>query len=196
MDRSPELARAPRSFGYAGLLLITAYVTEEDIAEGRKGDGSSCAIARAFLRNPNVDWIHLEGEAPFIRLKDGNNIKLSMPQPLVEWIGMFDRGEPVWPMELNYPPGMTTHICKAQNQAGGINDAACLICDHTMLIHIDTGCIACQFNALRATLLPGGEVMTPHYTYVKTFGDIIDDEHLRADPEGAGRQGGDPGGSP
>lgn len=107
VDRSPELARAPRSFGYdlGGALLITAYVTEEDIAEGRKGDGSSCAIARSFLRDPNVAWIHLEGEAPSIRLKDGDIIQLSMPQVLVEWIGKFDRGEPVCPLELRYHQG-------------------------------------------------------------------------------------------
>lgn len=92
VDRSPELARAPEVTvgGFFGEILT---ITEDDIAAGQRGDGTMCAIARAITR-AHPDWtVCLEGENPAI-----NGRAIALGRGITEWVGRYDRGEPVRPL--------------------------------------------------------------------------------------------------
>lgn len=103
VDRSPELARVPynsvsptlkQMFGQ----MTPAQVTGEDIEEGQRGDGATCAFARAVKRiDPTVTDMNLSGENPSFT-RDGVIQALQLHPDIVEWIGKWDRGEPVEPM--------------------------------------------------------------------------------------------------
>ena len=103
VDRSPELGRGTHvalasAAGCAGRLQQEGRVTEEDIAEGRRGDGATCAFARAVMRlDPAVEAINLSGENPTVT-RLGVTRPVGVSREFVEWIGKFDRGEPVEPV--------------------------------------------------------------------------------------------------
>lgn len=104
VDRSPEMLRGKLFSGYRGLrpLLAIFWVTAEDIAEGRKGDGSSCALARAFVREvPDCEKAEFSGEEPAIWI-DGERHVVELHRDMVEWIGRFDRDEPVKPIQVYF----------------------------------------------------------------------------------------------
>ena len=101
VDRSPEMLRG-KPGGSLTRLIARVRVTKEDIAEGRRGDGASCAIARALLRQfPECTKVSVAGEAPVIWIK-GSRQELHLGREIIEWIGRFDRSEPVEPLVLDF----------------------------------------------------------------------------------------------
>lgn len=101
VDRSPELLRGaglPRQIPLdkIGGSIQWLEITEEDIREGRKGDGASCALARAISRTFPGVTANVQGENPSIYYGNGAG-RLNLARDVAEWIGKFDRGEPVEP---------------------------------------------------------------------------------------------------
>lgn len=92
VDRSPELARGAASYCPAAMLLGHVVrrirVTPQDVAQGVKGEGASCAIARAWKWQYPEDTVDISGEKPKV-----NGCTIDMPPFLVTWVGRFDRGE-------------------------------------------------------------------------------------------------------
>lgn len=112
VDRSPELARssheaiAPTDWRYALATNIPRRVkmTQEIIDSSVRGDGAACAFARAWKAECPDDEPHIEGEQPYIVRRVGGQEwqqPISFPPAVVEWIGRFDRGEPVEPLTLD-----------------------------------------------------------------------------------------------
>lgn len=95
VDRSPELQRGakpnePTSLIPPSLICETFIVSDEIIARSKRGDGAACAIARV-IKQRHPDWaVDISGEYPLIK-----DTRISLPQYIVDWIGKFDRGEPV-----------------------------------------------------------------------------------------------------
>lgn len=96
VDRSPELLRGaiPVSIGRrpSNLTLVT---------EGAvRGDGGKCALAKAVCELPGIREAHIEGERPYLITDEGKTLPVCLDSEVAEWIGRFDRGEPVEPMEV------------------------------------------------------------------------------------------------
>ena len=99
VDRSPELARGARSLWFNGP--ETTITTTTLKAEGARGDGARCALARVILATWNdVAEAHIEGERPYLIFKDGQKVPFYMVPDMAEWIGRFDRGENPDPVEI------------------------------------------------------------------------------------------------
>lgn len=98
VDRSPELLRGARStLGGGGGMPVNFYIDEEDIREGERGDGGSCALARCLLRFPFIEAVRMEGEQPQVKYRGAGWQNVRVAADLAEWIGRFDRHEPVAP---------------------------------------------------------------------------------------------------
>lgn len=93
VDRSPELSRAATRSG--GLFGRPLEMEPEDISESVRGSGAKCALARLIYRKIGK-VANLEGERPTI---DGKPVWLG--PDIIEWIGRYDRGEPVEPITIN-----------------------------------------------------------------------------------------------
>lgn len=91
VDRGPELMREAAPFDRArwhGAVMRHVFITPADIAAGQKGDGETCAIARAWKRQYPGDTVNISGDKPVV-----NGSRIDIPPMLVEWISRFDRGE-------------------------------------------------------------------------------------------------------
>jgi hypothetical protein len=103
VDRSPELARNPgippslmQGLGGRMLTMLPA-----DVENGVRGDGDRCPFACVFRRNfLGIRSVNLSGEHPSITMVDGSVLPISLQPEMIEWIGRFDRGEHVEPMNL------------------------------------------------------------------------------------------------
>jgi hypothetical protein len=96
VDRSPELRRGAIPDNHERSTPANhaeMYIIDDDvIATARRGDGVACAIALVIKRK-HPDWdVNISGERPII---GGQPVPLT--ESLVDWIGRFDRHEPVEP---------------------------------------------------------------------------------------------------
>jgi hypothetical protein len=95
-DRSRELLK---SAGTATPSVVSEVryevVTAEDIEQGRRGDGIACALARALQRAFPGTEFDISGEHPTV-----NGNPLVLHPDIAEWIGRYDRGEPVQPFVI------------------------------------------------------------------------------------------------
>jgi hypothetical protein len=104
VDRSPELLRhavppgsklrVPRKGE------IQTLVFDVSPFEGEPGDPERCPIAVAMGRLFDVTELHIAGEHPWFKTRDGQKHLLSFTADLALWIGRFDRNEPVLPFEM------------------------------------------------------------------------------------------------
>jgi hypothetical protein len=92
VDRSPELARASHSGGIGSLTGRWVKMNQEDIDEGERGVGATCALARMLIREGFTD-VNIEGEHPTV-----NGRPIEIGAEIVDWIGRFDRREHVEPI--------------------------------------------------------------------------------------------------
>jgi len=97
VDRSSELRRGVRPLVAAGGESFLA-VIEPD---GVPGDGGACALARYILANfPEVASTHIEGEHPYLVMKNGSVAPFNMDEYTADWVGRFDRGENPEPLHI------------------------------------------------------------------------------------------------
>lgn len=100
VDRSPELMLGVSSYIPVYGPTQTIPMTPEDMAEGIRGDAMDCPIARMLLRVPGIIAVNLSGRHPTFTDQFGNERRLVLPAEIAEWIGRFDRGEPVEPLNV------------------------------------------------------------------------------------------------
>jgi hypothetical protein len=100
-DRSPALLasvvspRLVNSFPLRNLAM-----TNEDIAMGIRGSAVDCPLAIVLRRVPWIVAVDLSGPQPRFTDRNGNGHNLDLPQEIIDWIGRFDRGEKVEPMNV------------------------------------------------------------------------------------------------
>src|ERR1700722_6140781 len=104
VDRSPELLRnavlpgtslPPRSG-----LKVQHYTIPVSPFEGEPGNPAKCPVAVAIGRLLDVVEMHMEGEKPWFKTRDGKRHDLVLTADLALWGGRFDRNEPVMPFDL------------------------------------------------------------------------------------------------
>lgn len=70
-------------------------ITDADIRAGIRGNGRACALAFVLDRMfPGAD-VNIDGEHPTV-----NGSPLAIDHQIVDWIGKFDRGEDVVPLDI------------------------------------------------------------------------------------------------
>jgi len=73
---------------------------------GVRGDSGSCALARVICETLHeVKEAHVGGEHPYVILHGGTRRDFALTPELAEWIGRFDRGEPVEPIRIEFGGG-------------------------------------------------------------------------------------------
>jgi hypothetical protein len=97
VDRSRDLLRGARhaAAGYRFGVPQHAVITAEDIAEGQRGNGTACALARVLHRLYPGQEFDISGEQP-----TRNGQPLIIAREVAEWIGRYDRGEPAEPLTI------------------------------------------------------------------------------------------------
>jgi hypothetical protein len=104
VDRSPELLRhaVPPTARLRPSLLEPVKTLEFTVSpwEGEPGNPQKCPIAVAMGRLLDVTEMHIAGERPWFRTRDGVKHELQFSADLALWVGRFDRHEPVLPFEM------------------------------------------------------------------------------------------------
>ena len=61
-------------------------MTGDDVTGSERGDGATCALARALLRDPDIEAVNLEGEHPTITRKGGDVQEICIAPAISDWI--------------------------------------------------------------------------------------------------------------
>ena len=103
VDRSPELLRnaVPPDMSLTPLIGRTqTYHAMVSPFEGEPGNPDQCPLAVAIGRLFDVIEMHIEGEKPWFKTRNGQRHMLNITADVALWIGRFDRHEPVMPFEM------------------------------------------------------------------------------------------------
>jgi hypothetical protein len=105
VDRSPELLRhavlpTARLKYNADLGPVKTLEFTVSPWEGEPGNPEKCPIAVAMGRLLDVTEMHIAGERPWFKTRDGRKHELQFSADLALWVGRFDRNEPVLPFEM------------------------------------------------------------------------------------------------
>jgi len=106
VDRSPELLRnavlpdTPLMVPGGSKLKVQHHVISVSPWEGEPGNPAKCPIAVAIGRLLDVTEMHIEGEKPWFKTRDGRKHNLSITADVALWVGRYDRNEPVMPFDL------------------------------------------------------------------------------------------------
>lgn len=73
-------------------------VTQEDIDKGERGSCSGCPVALAMKRALGVQTLLVEDDAAWTNMEE-----YLLPDPVPDFIGDFDTGEPVKPFTFELP---------------------------------------------------------------------------------------------